>query len=60
MKHAYVCKDCGAEFDVEGSWDSGFSNVSCPGCRSGNIKRKFTMPGVIYKVKGFYTTDSKK
>jgi putative FmdB family regulatory protein len=60
MRYQYVCKDCGSEFDVEGSFDNVFSNVSCPGCNSMNTRKKFTMPGVIYKVKGFYSKDNSK
>jgi putative FmdB family regulatory protein len=48
MRYQYSCKDCGAEFEVEGSFDVGFSNVSCPGCKSMNIKKKL-FSRVVFK-----------
>jgi putative FmdB family regulatory protein len=41
MRYQYTCRDCEIEFEVEGSFDTIVnSNITCPGCRSTNIKKK--------------------
>jgi putative FmdB family regulatory protein len=49
MRCLYTCKDCGSEFEVEGSFDAVInSNISCPGCKSANIKKK-SMFSIVFK-----------
>jgi putative FmdB family regulatory protein len=52
MRYRYTCRDCETEFEVEGSFDSVFSNVSCPGCKSTNIKKKLFSRIVFKKAIG--------
>ena len=56
----FFCNDCEKVFEIsrtEYDWNLYFA---CPNCFSGNVKRVYTAPAVIYKGSGFYSTDNKK
>ena len=53
--YAYQCESCGNEFDLRQSF-SASTEQPCPTC-SGLSRRRISVPAVIYKGSGFYTTD---
>ena len=53
--YAYQCSSCGNEFDLRQSF-SASTEQPCPAC-SGLSRRMLSVPTVIYKGSGFYTTD---
>ena len=54
----YGCRSCGHQFELRQGFDAE-PLTECPGC--GELaKRKFSVPTVIYKGSGFYTTDYKR
>ena len=53
--YAYQCDSCGNEFDLRQSF-SASTEQPCPVC-SGLSRRRISLPAVIYKGSGFYTTD---
>ena len=57
--HRYECADCKGEFRVLRRNDDG-SSVSCPHCGSLQTKRLLPRIGVIYKGKGYYSTDYRR
>ena len=57
----FKCKDCKTTFSIFASFSSIIGcRTSCPCCKSENIERVYSPPNVIYKGKGFYTTDNEK
>lgn len=59
-RYTYICGK-GHEFEVTRRM-SEIKNMKCsePWCRNTDFKRKYTTPFVMFKGKGFYTTDNKK
>lgn len=55
--YEYVCSKCAHRFDEIQPFSSE-PVASCPKCGS-RSKRQFTVPVVVYKGSGFYTTDHK-
>ena len=53
--YAYQCESCGNEFDLRQSF-SASTEQPCPACE-GVGRRRLSLPAVIYKGTGFYTTD---
>ena len=53
--YAYQCGSCGNEFDLRQSFDAS-PEQPCPVCE-GLSRRRLSLPTVIYKGSGFYTTD---
>lgn len=53
--YAYLCESCGNEFDLRQSF-SASTEQPCPVCE-GTGRRRLSLPAVIYKGSGFYTTD---
>jgi putative FmdB family regulatory protein len=57
--YRYECVACKSEFRVLRRTDDG-TVVSCPQCGSAKTKRLLPRIGVIYKGKGYYSTDYRK
>ena len=53
--YAYQCGSCGNEFDLRQGFDAS-TEQPCPVCE-GIGRRRLSLPAVIYKGSGFYTTD---
>lgn len=59
--YEFECKDCKTKFAINSSFASMVGcEVTCPCCRSENIKKFYGNIGIIFKGKGFYNTDNKK
>jgi putative FmdB family regulatory protein len=57
----YKCKDCKTTFSISASFTSMLGcKPTCPCCKSENIGRMYSTPNVIFKGKGFYSTDNEK
>jgi putative FmdB family regulatory protein len=54
----FECTCCGNNFEAKRGYND-ITDVHCPVCRS-SARRRFAPVPVIYKGKGFYTTDSRK
>ena len=57
--YEYKCGLCETLFTVRHSNYEPPDIKPCPKCK-GKSKRVFSIPSVIYKAEGFYTTDSRK
>jgi putative FmdB family regulatory protein len=57
--YRYECATCSSEFRVLRQ-DGDGSVASCPHCGSRETKRLLPRIGVIYKGKGYYSTDYRK
>jgi putative FmdB family regulatory protein len=57
--YRYECAQCKSEFRVLRRSDEE-SSASCPHCGSAKTKRLLPRIGVIYKGKGYYSTDYRK
>ncbi len=58
-EYDYQCKLCNTEFAIIKHMLESVS-VYCPKCRSIHVKRIFGKPSIVYRGKGFYTTDSRE
>ena len=57
---SFECTKCRYEFEDWQSWDV-VRIPNCPKCElTEHVVRVFDAPSVIYKGKGFYTTDNRK
>ncbi len=50
--YLYICKDCNLEFESRFT-----EEYECIYCGHNNVHRIYKSPTVIYKGKGFHTTD---
>ncbi len=55
--YEYRCQSCGHE--LEALVRSGKEPETCPSCETGNLSRKISRAGVIFKGSGFYINDSR-
>jgi putative FmdB family regulatory protein len=56
----YGCTNCKKGFSVVADKPPKIKDVVCPNCGSDKIFREWNAPPVIFKGKGFYTTDNSK
>ncbi len=57
--YSFVCPICGARFDERLSFSENLEQVTCPNGHR-HVRRVYSVPSIVYKGKGFYTTDSRK
>lgn len=54
MSYQFVCRDCRKQFEIVGDLLSvNLLKITCPNCKSMRINRKYTMPSVHFKGKGW-------
>ncbi len=56
--YEYECRSCGTVTDVRHGFDETVSEA-CPAC-GGELVRRFSAAGIVFKGSGFYITDSRK
>ncbi len=56
--YEYQCSDCAKLTDVKLAFKE-VNRELCPAC-GGELKRRFTPTGIVFKGSGFYVTDSRK
>lgn len=57
----YKCKDCDEYFAEAGTFEYLFTlKPECPHCGSKNVRKLFQKIDIIYKGRGFYSTDNKE
>ena len=56
--YQYVCTECGEPLEVVQKFSDEPLTV-CPACQ-GRLRKVFSPVGVVFKVSGFYKTDSRK
>ncbi len=56
--YEYECRGCGAITDVRHGFDETVT-TRCPAC-GGELGRRFSPAGIVFKGSGFYVTDSRK
>jgi putative FmdB family regulatory protein len=55
----FICRSCC--FLFEETLPFGSSKLpSCPQCKSKKTEKQLTVPGIVFKGKGFYKTDSRR
>ncbi len=55
--YEYRCQSCGHE--LEALVRGGKEPTNCPSCETGDLSRKISRAGVIFKGSGFYVNDSR-
>lgn len=57
--YEYYCETCHQGFEVRRSFsDEGVP--ACPNCNgTGRVRRKFSVPAIVFKGAGFYVNDSR-
>ncbi len=55
--YEYRCQSCGHE--LEALVRGGKEPTNCPSCETGDLTRKISRAGVIFKGSGFYVNDSR-
>lgn len=55
----YKCKKCGERFEVA-IGNKEVSIISCPICKSMDTKKVISSVSVMFRGKGFYSTDNPK
>jgi putative FmdB family regulatory protein len=56
--YTYQCSSCGNRFELRQGWDAE-AVAPCPKCQA-TAKRALVVPSVIFKGRGWYSTDSKR
>lgn len=59
MKYDYKCMLCKRRFVVEMPMGEKCA-VSCPKCKSSDVRRLILKANIVFKGSGFYSTDHKK
>ena len=54
--YRYHCEQCGTTFRLLQQNGNGAS-ISCPQCGTGKVRRLLPRIGVVYKGRGYYSTD---
>ena len=57
-RYAYECTKCGHSFELQEGWDAK-PRRRCPQCRR-TAQRVFAAPAIVFKGKGFYSTDNRR
>src|SRR5437667_4872165 len=57
-KYDYRCNDCGVIYEKREGFDAP-ALQTCPEC-SGSARRVLTLPAIVFKGSGWYSTDSRK
>jgi len=55
--YAYTCDNCGDKEIFQSIMED--TLTACPQCNTMNFKKVYKDVGIIFKGKGFYSTDSK-
>jgi putative FmdB family regulatory protein len=59
MMYEYQCRDCGSKFEINiPLFCNMVTKITCPDCKSENIRKLFNSIGVIFKGNGFYQNDT--
>lgn len=61
--HNFLCENCGEEFEQWLSFnfsDKDIENIPCPRCHNHQVKKKISIPVVLFTGNGFYATDNRK
>jgi putative FmdB family regulatory protein len=56
--YEYECRSCGTVTDIRHGFDESVTEA-CPAC-GGELTRRFSPTGIVFKGSGFYITDSRK
>lgn len=56
--YTYQCPSCNNKFELRQGWDAD-NTAPCPACQA-EAKRLLVVPSVIFKGRGWYSTDSKR
>jgi putative FmdB family regulatory protein len=56
--YEYECRACGEVTDIRHGFDETIGEA-CPAC-GGELVRRFSAAGIVFKGSGFYITDSRK
>jgi putative FmdB family regulatory protein len=56
--YEYECRSCGTVTDIRHGFDETVTQA-CPAC-GGELARRFSATGIVFKGSGFYITDSRK
>ena len=56
--YTYQCPSCDNKFELRQGWDA-VAVAPCPSCEV-EAKRLLVVPSVIFKGRGWYSTDSKR
>ncbi len=55
----YICQDCKNTFEIFCDYKmSVLYDPKCPKCNSADVKKKISVPTIVFKGKGFYKTDN--
>jgi putative FmdB family regulatory protein len=57
-RYDYSCATCGANFEMNLSYNSDPSGVVCPRGHK-TVHRVFSAPSIVFKGSGWYSTDHK-
>lgn len=56
--YRFQCEECGEVFERKLSFDQADKKVRCPNGHE-KVHRLFTVPTIVFKGSGFYSTDKK-
>jgi putative FmdB family regulatory protein len=51
--YEFKCLNCEKEFDLSIGFGSILSEITCPECKSQNIKKKINIPSIIFRGNGW-------